>query len=166
MTDAPRPPHDVVEETEALGARLGAALRPGDFVGLVGELGAGKTAFVRGVATGLGIPREANVSSPTYAIVNLYKGGRVTLLHADLYRLRDAEDLYDLGWDDLLASGVASVVEWFDRVPDAAPGERLELRLLREGEDAQHYDVTARGGVGERLRAALTAAAETDPRAG
>jgi len=144
-----------VDETETLGALLGAALRPGDFVGLAGGLGAGKTAFTRGLASGLGVPAEASVSSPTYAVVNQYRGGRLLLLHADLYRLSDAEELYDLGWEDLLASGAAAVVEWFDRIPEAAPSERLELRFVRESEGVRRLEATAIGASGDRLLTAL-----------
>lgn len=120
-----------VEETEALGEVLGSALIPGDFVALVGEFGAGKTAFVRGVARGAGVPPAAMVSSPTYAIVNAYRGGRLPVLHADLYRIVDAEELYDAGWYDLLGGDGALLVEWFDRVPEAAPKDWLELRFAR-----------------------------------
>ena len=123
-----------VEETEALGERLGALLRPGDFVGLSGELGAGKTAFVRGVACGVGVPREAQVSSPTFALVNTYRGGRLPLLHADLYRVSDAEELYDAGFYDLVGGEGAFVVEWIDRVVEVAPPEWLEVALSHQNE--------------------------------
>jgi len=105
-------------------------LQPGDFIGLSGELGAGKTAFARGVARGAGVPREARVSSPSFALVNVYAGGRLPVLHADLYRVRDAEELYDAGYFDPVP-GAALVVEWIDRVPEAAPADRLEVRLER-----------------------------------
>jgi tRNA threonylcarbamoyladenosine biosynthesis protein TsaE len=119
------------EETEALGEVLGSALQSGDFVALVGELGAGKTAFVRGVARGVGLPSDAQVSSPTFAIVNSYRGGRIPVFHADLYRVKDAEELYDAGWYDLMSSDGVLLVEWFDRVPEAAPPDWLEIRLAR-----------------------------------
>ena len=120
-----------VEETEALGAKLGALLQPGDFVGLAGDLGAGKTAFVRGVARGAGIPKDALVSSPTFAIVNAYHGGRVPVFHADLYRVEDAEELYDAGFYDLMESGGAMLVEWIDRVPDVAPESWMEINIRK-----------------------------------
>lgn len=119
------------EETEAVGERLGRALEPGDFLGLRGDLGAGKTAFVRGLSRGLSLPPEAGVSSPTFAIVNTYEGGRLPLFHADLYRVRDAEELYDAGYYDLLESPGAFAVEWIDHVPGAAPDDWLELVLRR-----------------------------------
>lgn len=126
-------------ETEALGEALGRVLRAGDFVGLSGRLGAGKTALVRGVARGLQVPPEALVSSPTFALVNTYAGGRLTLLHADLYRLRDAEELYDAGFHDLVttsdADGSVMLAEWVDKVPEAAPDDWLELRIVPHGSD-------------------------------
>lgn len=140
-----------VEDTERFGARLGALLRSGDFVGLTGELGAGKTALVRGVAKAVGIPHEAQVSSPTFAIVNTYKGGRLTLLHADLYRVHDAEELYDAGFYDLIGSDDAALlVEWVELVPELPPSDWLQIRLLhaptgRELEVIAHGDAwTAR----------------------
>ncbi len=120
-----------VDETERLGARLGALLRPGDFVGLAGDLGAGKTVFARGVTRGAEVPGEALVSSPTFALVNDYRGGRVPLYHADLYRVKDAEELYDAGFYDLTAGDGAIVVEWIDRVPAAAPEEWLEISIRK-----------------------------------
>ena len=92
-----------VEETEALGAELAGRLEPGDVVAFTGDLGAGKTAFVRGLARGLGIPDR--VTSPTFTIVNEYEGGRLPLFHFDMYRLGSADELYDIGWEDYLARG-------------------------------------------------------------
>ena len=122
-----------VEETQRFGSLLGTLLQPGDFVGLTGRMGAGKTHFVRGVALGLGVPAEALVSSPTFALVNTYAGGRLPLHHADLYRLRDAEELYDTGFHDLVAQDALMLAEWIDRVPEAAPPDWLELTLLPDG---------------------------------
>ncbi len=120
-----------VEETEALGRVLGEHLAPGDFLGLAGDLGAGKTAIVRGMALGAGVPASALVSSPTYAIVNAYAGGRLPLHHADLYRLRDAEELYEAGFYDLTEAGGAMLVEWIDRVPEAVPVDWLSVSIAK-----------------------------------
>lgn len=114
-------------ETRAFGGRLGKLLRPGDLVGLVGELGAGKTELVRGIAAGAGVA-ASEVSSPTFAIVATYPG-RLPLHHADLYRLADVDELYATGFGDLLGGEGAVVVEWADRIPGALPEERLEIRL-------------------------------------
>ncbi|MFM2152512.1 MAG: hypothetical protein RL199_947 [Pseudomonadota bacterium] len=120
-----------VEETERLGRAIGAHLAPGTFLGLAGDLGAGKTALVRGIALGAGVPASALVSSPTFAIVNAYAGGRLPVHHADLYRLRDAEELYDAGFYDLAESGGAMLVEWIDRVPEAVPADWLSVALAK-----------------------------------
>ena len=91
------------EQTELLGKKLAELLRPGDVIAYYGDLGAGKTAFTRGLAAGLGI-REA-VTSPTYTIVNEYLSGRMPLFHFDMYRLSSSEELFDIGWEDYLARG-------------------------------------------------------------
>jgi tRNA threonylcarbamoyladenosine biosynthesis protein TsaE len=139
-----------VAETEALGRRVGEQLAPGAFVGLTGDLGAGKTAFVRGVALGAGVPPGALVSSPTFAIVNAYAGGRLPVHHADLYRLRDAEELYDAGFYDLAESGGAMLVEWIDRVPQAVPDDWLHVRLRREG-TGRRLELEAHGPAAQKL---------------
>jgi tRNA threonylcarbamoyladenosine biosynthesis protein TsaE len=118
---------DAEEETLELGRLLGSVLEDGDFVGLVGTLGAGKTLFARGVATGLGIPTD-DVSSPTYAIVQSYPG-RFPLHHADLYRLRDEADLFGTGYFDLVDGPGAFLVEWIDHIRSAAPSDHLRLTM-------------------------------------
>jgi len=101
------------EETERLGQRLGETLRGGEVVAYLGELGAGKTAFTRGLARGLGI--SMRVTSPTYTIVNEYTGGRLPLFHFDMYRLGSEEELFDIGWEDYLARGGVCAVEWSEK---------------------------------------------------
>lgn len=119
------------EETEALGERLAAQLRPGDVVAYRGGLGAGKTAFTRGLARGLGV-REP-VISPTYTIVNEYRSGRLPLFHFDMYRLRSADDLFDIGWEDYLAEGGVCAVEWSENVEDAL-GDPITVTLAGSGD--------------------------------
>jgi len=131
------------EETRALGAALGRVLREGDFVGLVGELGAGKTAFIRGVAEGAGVP-AGEVSSPSFAIVQPYRG-RLLLHHADLYRLADEDELYATGFYDLLAQG-ATLVEWLDRIPRAAPEDHLRLGFTVLEDESRRIAAEAFGG--------------------
>jgi tRNA threonylcarbamoyladenosine biosynthesis protein TsaE len=116
--------------TRRLGERLVERLRPGDVVALLGELGAGKTQFVRGLCRGAGVP-DAEVSSPTFAIVATYRG-RLTVNHADLYRIGDEDELHATGFHDLVGRAGATVVEWADRFPGALPRERLEIRLAHE----------------------------------
>jgi tRNA threonylcarbamoyladenosine biosynthesis protein TsaE len=124
-------------ETEAFGERFGQRLRPGDLVLLTGELGAGKTTFVRGVARGIG--SSAPVASPTFQLVRVY-AGRVQLAHIDLYRIETTSELADLGLDELLDQG-AAVVEWGERLdaPTAAlvhlehlEGDRRVIRVKRD----------------------------------
>ena len=143
------------QATRKLGQKLGAALEAGDFVALYGDLGAGKTLFVRGVAEGAGVPETERTGSPTFALVNLYRGGRVLLQHLDLYRLGGAADLFALGFDDLLREPAATLVEWADRAGEALPGDRLELHLSVIGAKARRLVVKAAGPRGERLRAIL-----------
>lgn len=108
-----------VEETMAAGAALAAEARPDDCIVLTGDLGAGKTHFTKGFAAELGITDE--VTSPTFAIVEEYEGGRLTLLHWDLYRLEEDWELEDVDWYGLTESGAVNLVEWGDKFPDALP---------------------------------------------
>jgi tRNA threonylcarbamoyladenosine biosynthesis protein TsaE len=130
-------------ETEAAGAALATRLGPGARVLLYGELGAGKTAFVRGLAAGLGIDPD-DVSSPTFTLVQEY-GGRLPLFHVDLYRLAPGE-VDDLGLDALAAQGVLAI-EWAERMPRDDAGA-IEVRLEHAGED--HRRITIAGDVEPR----------------
>ena len=105
------------EETEAIGVALGNILTPGAIVAYRGDLGAGKTAFTRGLARGLGC--DDMVTSPTSTIVNEYLSGRIPLFHFDMYRLRSSDDLWGIGWDDYLDRGGVCAVEWSENVADA-----------------------------------------------
>jgi tRNA threonylcarbamoyladenosine biosynthesis protein TsaE len=136
-------PSASAEETFGFGERLGRLLESGDFVGLVGELGAGKTVFARGVTQGVGAPLS-EFSSPTFAIVQTYEG-RVKLHHADLYRLKDVRELEGTGFFDLRDEGGAALVEWIDRVPAAAPPDWLEVRLTDSGPGARRLEVRPHG---------------------
>ena len=130
-------------ETEALGARLAAALSPGAVVAYRGDLGMGKTAFTRGLARGLGYP--GRVTSPTFTIVNEYEGGRLPLFHFDMYRLESADDLYDIGWEDYLDRGGVCAVEWSERVEEALPPETVSVTLSRRDEDPSWRTITIEG---------------------
>jgi tRNA threonylcarbamoyladenosine biosynthesis protein TsaE len=133
--------------TRALGHSLGAALRPGDFVALTGDLGAGKTFLVKAMAEGA---QAEPASSPTFAIVNLYRGP-VLLQHLDLYRLSGPSELFALGFDDLLAEPAATLCEWAERASDALPADRLEIALDYAGARARKARLHATGPAGERL---------------
>ena len=104
-------------ETEALGEKLAQVLKPGTVIAFQGDLGAGKTAFTRGLARGLGAADR--VTSPTYTIVNEYLGGKMPLFHFDMYRLGSSDDLFDIGWEDYLERGGVCAVEWSENVADA-----------------------------------------------
>jgi tRNA threonylcarbamoyladenosine biosynthesis protein TsaE len=126
------------EETEALGERLGKILTPGTILAYRGDLGAGKTAFTRGLARGLGC-REL-VTSPTYTIVNEYLGGRLPLFHFDMYRLRSSDDLFDIGWDDYLERGGICAVEWSENVADAME-DPVTVTIEKTGENSRRITV-------------------------
>ena len=128
-------------ETEALGASLGKILAPGTVIAYRGDLGAGKTAFTRGLARGLGYAEP--VTSPTYTIVNEYLGGRLPLFHFDMYRLRSSDDLFDIGWEDYLDRGGVCAVEWSENVDDAMEGAII-ITIEKLGEDTRR--ITIEGG--------------------
>ena len=129
-------------ETEAVGEALATTLSPGTVIAFTGDLGAGKTAFTRGLARGLGIGER--VTSPTFTIVNEYEGGRLPLFHFDMYRLESSEELFDIGWEDYLRRGGVCAVEWSEKVADALVGA---LRVdIRRGEGERDRVITVTGG--------------------
>ena len=130
------------EETELLGRRLAQTLQGGEIIAYLGELGAGKTAFTRGLAAGLGY--KGRVTSPTFTIVNEYEGGRLPLFHFDMYRLNSADDLFDIGWEDYLARGGVCAVEWSENVADALPENTVRVRIDRDGDTGRR--ITIEGG--------------------
>ena len=128
-------------ETEAIGAALGKILPAGPVIAYRGDLGAGKTAFTRGLARGLGY--KESVTSPTYTIVNEYLGGRLPLFHFDMYRLRSADDLWDIGWDDYLDRNGVCAVEWSENVDDAMENA-VYITIEKLGEETRR--ITIEGG--------------------
>ena len=128
----------------------------GDVVGLVGPLGSGKTTFAQGIATGLGVPAERHVASPTFALMNEH-AGRVTFVHADLYRIDHAVELAELGLDDAYARA-ACAIEWLDRFPEAAPADHLEITFT-PGPQGRRLALRATGPRGRVLAAAFRKAA-------
>ena len=136
------------EQTQELGKKLAANLRPGDIIAFYGDLGAGKTAFTRGLAEGLQIKEQ--VTSPTYTIVNEYLSGSMPLFHFDMYRLGSSDELFDIGWEDYLSRGGVCAVEWSENVEDALEGAitvsiyrlgDLEREIVIEG-GANHADLS------------------------
>lgn len=130
-------------ETEAIGAELARKLLGGTVVAMYGGLGAGKTAFVRGMARGLGL--DCRVSSPTFTIVNEYEGKKKTpsLFHFDMYRLKSSEELFEIGWEDYLARDGICVVEWSENVEEAFDGEEVTVHIARL--DATRREITIEG---------------------
>ena len=128
-------------ETESVGAALGKILKPGAILAYRGDLGAGKTAFTRGLAKGLGCTDM--VTSPTYTIVNEYLNGRMPLFHFDMYRLGSSDDLWDIGWEDYLERGGVCAVEWSENVEDALEGA-ISVTIEKLGEESRR--ITIEGG--------------------
>ena len=129
------------EETEAIGEKLAQQLNPGTILAYRGDLGAGKTAFTRGLARGLGFREQ--VTSPTYTIVNEYLGGRLPLFHFDMYRLHSSDDLFDIGWDDYLERRGICAVEWSENVEEALEAP-LFVTIQKLGEETRK--ITLEGG--------------------
>ena len=129
-------------ETEAAGEALARHLRPGTVLAYQGGLGMGKTAFTRGLARGLGC--EDRVTSPTFTIVNEYEG-RIPLFHFDMYRLPDADALFDIGWEDYLDRGGVCAVEWSERVEDALPEDTVWVRIRRSPENDDWRIISVEG---------------------
>ena len=127
-------------ETEALGEKLARRLQGGEVIAFTGDLGAGKTAFTRGLARGLGITDR--VTSPTFTIVNEYEGGRLPLFHFDMYRLSCSDELYDIGWEDYLARGGVCAVEWSEIVEDALEADTIRVDIKNQGGDIRSITIT------------------------
>jgi tRNA threonylcarbamoyladenosine biosynthesis protein TsaE len=125
-------------QTEEIGAALGKIIEPGTVIAYRGDLGAGKTAFTRGLARGLGCTEI--VTSPTYTIVNEYLGGRLPLFHFDMYRLRSSDDLWDIGWDDYLDRNGVCAVEWSENVADAMEGA-ICITIHKTGEESRRIEI-------------------------
>ena len=129
------------EETEKIGAALGKILKPGTILAYEGDLGAGKTAFTRGLARGLGATDM--VTSPTYTIVNEYLSGRMPLFHFDMYRLASSDDLWDIGWEDYLDRGGVCAVEWSENAADAME-DAIRVCIEKIGDESRR--ITIEGG--------------------
>ena len=127
-------------DTEKIGADFAAGLKGGAVVAMYGDLGAGKTAFVRGMAKGMGI--DAHVNSPTFTIVNEYPGKR-ELIHFDMYRLSSSDELFDIGWEDYLARGAVCAVEWSENVEDAFFGDEYRVSIEKTGDSSRKISVVS-----------------------
>lgn len=125
-------------DTVSAGEALAAELKPGDVIAMYGDLGAGKTQFVRGLARGLGL--SARVSSPTFTIVNEYLG-KTPLFHFDMYRLSDADELFEIGWEDYLTRGGVCAVEWSENAEGAFPEDTITVRITKTGENSRQINI-------------------------
>ncbi|MDK2822709.1 MAG: tRNA threonylcarbamoyladenosine biosynthesis protein TsaE [Clostridia bacterium] len=141
------------EETEYIGQRMAKFLRPGDFISLNGELGAGKTVFVKGVAKGMGV--EENITSPTFTIIHEYHDGRLPIYHLDVYRLNSINEMEELGYEEYFYGKGITLVEWGNLIVDIFPSEFLVLEFKQnpEGREICFYP---RGEHYERLVEELT----------
>lgn len=136
------------EDTFNLGKEFALKLKKGDIVTLDGDLGAGKTAFVSGVANGLGLCDK--VSSPTFTIVNEYRKGDIPLLHFDVYRLGDIDELYDIGWEDYINGDAVLIIEWADMLKSEIQKEFYEIhidKLLDIDDDAREISIDLKGEI-------------------
>ena len=131
------------DETQALGQKLASRLAPCDVIAYFGDLGAGKTAFTRGLAQGLGITDP--VTSPTYTIVNEYLSGRIPLFHFDMYRLSSSDELFDIGWEDYLSRGGVCAVEWSENVEDALQ-DAIRVTIEKDADEPDTRHITITGG--------------------
>ena len=131
------------DETQALGQKLASRLAPGDVIAYFGDLGAGKTAFTRGLAQGLCITDP--VTSPTYTIVNEYLSGRIPLFHFDMYRLSSSDELFDIGWEDYLSRGGVCAVEWSENVEDALQ-DAIRVTIEKDADEPDTRHITITGG--------------------
>lgn len=136
------------EQTENIAYELAQGLSGGEVIALDGDLGAGKTAFVRGLAKGLGITDR--VVSPTFTIVNEYVHGRIPLFHFDVYRVGCADEMYDIGWEDYLSRGGVTVVEWAQRIMEILESEKpIEITISKNPDISEDYRLISVRGNGE-----------------
>lgn len=146
------------EQTQHLGSLLGKHAVPGMVVLLNGPLGAGKTCFAQGVARGLGVPAQVPVTSPTYTLLNVHSG-RLDLYHFDLYRLRQVDDLEDLGYDEYAEGSGLTLVEWADRLKTPLPAA-LTVEIQTRSDDQRSFFFTAGNAAGDKLLAAIKCVCE------
>ena len=127
-------------DTFNLGRHLGRLLEQNHVIGLRGDLGAGKTVFIQGLARGLEVPENIPVTSPTYTLINEYTG-RMTLYHVDLYRIENPAELEDIGLDEILSGNRMAAVEWAERLPDGGPDPDIVVQIEDEGDDTRRISL-------------------------
>jgi len=137
-------PSNNVSETIRIGKRIGAFLRPGDVVALVGDLGTGKTHLIKGLAAGVGVKKTAYLASPSFTLINEYPG-KIPFCHLDLYRLETEEEAQDAGVEEILQGGGVTAIEWADKIPSLLPREGLRIHLRAVGEHSRSIEITGEG---------------------
>jgi tRNA threonylcarbamoyladenosine biosynthesis protein TsaE len=138
------------DETLLLGRILGELLSEGSFVALIGGLGAGKTLLTKGIAQGLGVADDREVTSPSFVLVNEYRG-RVPVYHVDLYRLENPAEVEGIGWDEFTSGPGVTLVEWADRAERHLPEERMEVHLQWAGEKNRKLLFCGKGRIGKQV---------------
>ena len=131
-------------ETIRIGKRIGSHLRPGDVVALVGELGAGKTQFIKGLATGAGVGKPTYISSPSFTLINEYPG-KVPFYHIDLFRLKSQKEAEGLGLEDYLQGRGITAIEWADKIPSFLPDEMLSIHIVYTGKNRRSVEISGKG---------------------
>jgi tRNA threonylcarbamoyladenosine biosynthesis protein TsaE len=130
--------------TIRIGKSIGSLLLPGDVVALVGELGTGKTQFIKGLAVGVGIGKPTYISSPSFTLINEYKG-KIPFYHIDLFRLRAEKEAEDLGLEEYFQSEGITAIEWADRIPSLLPREMLWIQISYTGEKSRSLEIIGKG---------------------
>jgi tRNA threonylcarbamoyladenosine biosynthesis protein TsaE len=135
---------ETTAETIRIGKSIGSRLLPGDVVALVGELGAGKTQFIKGLAAGAGIRNSAYISSPSFTLINEYPG-KMTFYHVDLFRLGKEKEAEELGLEDYFQSKGITAIEWADKIPSLLPRELLLIRIAHTGKNRRSLEIIGKG---------------------
>lgn len=133
-----------VDETIRLGIKLGMLMSPGDVIALIGELGAGKTTLVKGIVQGLGVKDMRTVKSPTFSLVHTYRG-RIPVYHFDAYRLKDSQEMLDIGSDEMIYGNGVALVEWADNVSGCLPQEYLKITLSAISQNERNIEIKGYG---------------------
>lgn len=129
------------EDTQDIGVRLGKRLKKDSVVCLFGDLGAGKTTFVKGIAAAVAGSSPEQITSPTFVYLHVYKGDK-TVYHFDLYRLRDADEFLSMGFEEFLFNGGVSCIEWSEKIPSLLPAHCVRVHLHHRGGDERHIEIT------------------------
>ena len=137
-------------ETIRIGKHIGSLLLPGDIVALVGELGAGKTQFIKGLATGVGVGKSTYISSPSFTLINEYEG-KVRFYHIDLFRLKSEKEAEELGLEEYFQGTGITAIEWADKIPFLLPPEILWIHIRYTGENTRSFEIAGKGKQYERL---------------